>query len=74
MDTPVVGFGGLKDVRFRGVVKPGERFVVLAKLLKVRSMMLTSQFQCLVRDNLVCEGVIMGIPLPAEVLSSPQSE
>jgi 3-hydroxyacyl-[acyl-carrier-protein] dehydratase len=74
MNTPVVGFGGLKDVRFRGVVKPGERFVVLAKLLKVRSMMLTSQFQCLVRDNLVCEGVIMGIPLPAEVLSSPQSE
>lgn len=73
MDTPVVGFGGLKDVRFRGVVKPGERFVVLAKLLKVRSMMLTSEFQCLVRDNLVCEGVLMGIPLPADVLNSAQS-
>jgi 3-hydroxyacyl-[acyl-carrier-protein] dehydratase len=67
MDTPVVGFGGLKDVRFRGVVQPGERFVVACRLLKVRSMILTSEFQCLVRDNMVCEGVLMGIPLPEEL-------
>lgn len=71
MNTPVVGFGGLKDVRFRGVVQPGERFVVMARLLKVRSMMLTSEFQCLVRDNMVCEGVLMGIPLPEELFNAP---
>lgn len=70
MDTPVVGFGGLKDVRFRGVVQPGERFVVACRLLKVRSMMLTSEFQCLVRDNMVCEGVLMGIPLPEELFKN----
>jgi 3-hydroxyacyl-[acyl-carrier-protein] dehydratase len=67
MNTPVVGFGGLKDVRFRGVVQPGERFVVAARLLKVRSMILTCEFQCLVRNNMVCEGVLMGIPLPEEL-------
>jgi 3-hydroxyacyl-[acyl-carrier-protein] dehydratase len=72
MDTAVVGFGGLKDVRFRGVVRPGDRFVILAKLLKVRSMLLTCEFQCLVRDSLVCEGILMGIPLPVELVSPPQ--
>jgi len=67
MNTPVVGFGGLKDVRFRGVVQPGERFVVAARLLKVRSVILTCEFQCLVRDTMVCEGILMGIPLPEEL-------
>lgn len=73
MDAPMVGFGGLQDVRFRGVVRPGERFVILARLLKTRATILTCQFQCLVRNNLVCEGVLMGIPLTEEMLKSPQS-
>ena len=73
MDAPMVGFGGLKDVRFRGVVRPGERFVIVAKLLKIRSMMLTCEFQCFVRDNLVCEGILKGIPLPEDVLKGPQA-
>jgi len=67
MKTSVVGFGGLKDVRFRGVVQPGERFVVVARLLKVRSSILTCEFQCFVRDSMVCEGVLMGIPLPEDL-------
>jgi 3-hydroxyacyl-[acyl-carrier-protein] dehydratase len=70
MNTAVVGFGGLKDVRFRGVVRPGDRFVIIAQLLKVRSMMLTCQFQCLVRDAIVCEGILMGIPLPDELFKT----
>lgn len=75
MDAPIIGFGGLKDVRFRGVVRPGDRFVIVAKLLKVRSTMLTCEFQCLVRDNIVCEGVLMGIPLTEEAIASrPASE
>jgi 3-hydroxyacyl-[acyl-carrier-protein] dehydratase len=70
MKCEVVGFGGLKDVHFRGIVEPGERFVVVAQLLKVRSVMLTSQFQCFVRESLVCEGVLKGIPLPADLFVS----
>ncbi len=73
LDATVVGFGGLKDVRFRGVVLPGERFVVVARLLKTRSTMMTCEFQCLVRQNLVCEGVIIGIPLPEEALRGPSA-
>jgi 3-hydroxyacyl-[acyl-carrier-protein] dehydratase len=68
MDAAVIGFGGLKDVRFRGLVRPGERFVVVARLLKLRRSLLTAEFQCLVRQNLVCEGELMGIPLPEEIL------
>ena len=70
LDAAVIGFGGLKDVRFRGVVRPGERFVVVAQLLKLRRSILTCRFQCLVRNSLVCEGELMGIPLPADVLKS----
>ena len=73
MAGKIVGFGGLKDVRFRGVVRPGQRFVIVVKLLKVRSMMLTSEFQCLVRDNVVCEGELMGIPLPEDLFKPPQA-
>jgi 3-hydroxyacyl-[acyl-carrier-protein] dehydratase len=72
MNTALVGFGGLKDVRFRGIVQPGDRFVILARLLKTRSTMLTCEFQCLVRQNVVCEGVLMGIPLPEEMFKGGQ--
>ena len=43
---------------------------MVAKLLKVRSMMLTSEFQCIVRDNIVCEGILKGIPLPADLFNT----
>ena len=29
----VIGFGGLEDVRFRGVVRPGDRFVIVCRML-----------------------------------------
>ena len=71
MDTPVLGFGGLKDVRFRGIVRPGERFVVVAKMLRIRRNLLTCAFQGLVRQSLVCEGELMGTPLPGDAIKAP---
>jgi 3-hydroxyacyl-[acyl-carrier-protein] dehydratase len=68
MDARVIGYGGLEDVRFRGVVRPGDRFVVVARLLKVRRVMLTCEFQCFVAQNLVCEGILKGVPLPVNEL------
>jgi len=73
MDTAMVGFGGLKNVRFRGMVRPGERFVIVAQLLRVRKLMLTCQFQCFVQGNLVCDGVLKGIPLPVDVVKGDQA-
>ena len=30
----MMGFGGMEDIRFRGVVRPGDRFVIVTRLLK----------------------------------------
>ena len=73
MDAEMVGFGGLKEVRFRGVVQPGERFVIVERALKLRSSIITCEFQCLVRDNLVCQGILMGVALPKELVASRQT-
>ena len=73
METTAVGFGGLQNVRFRGVVHPGERFVVVAKLLKIRRAIMTCQFQCLVDGNMVCDGVLKGIPLPVDAIKARQA-
>jgi 3-hydroxyacyl-[acyl-carrier-protein] dehydratase len=54
------GFVGMKNVRCRQIVRPGERLFVMVKLLKIRSAVLTCRFQCVVRKRLVCDGVLMG--------------
>ena len=64
-DDAVLGFAGLENVRFRGVVPPGNRFVIQAKQIKIKRI-LVADFQCLIEDNLVCEGTIKGIPLPVD--------
>ena len=63
----MVGFGGMDKVRFRGLVRPGDRLVVACQMLKVRrGRMITCRFQCFVGSDLKCEGQISGIPLPIE--------
>ncbi len=76
MEDNVIGFGGLEDVRFRGLVRPGDRFLIMAQLLKVRRQLLTCEFQGYVSENRVCEGIIIGIPLPLDLLNAeaPQAE
>ncbi len=64
----IVGFGGLEDVRFRGVVRPGDRFVIVIRLLRSRRTLMTCEFQCFVNQNLVCEGVLKGVSLPVDQL------
>ncbi|HLA84960.1 MAG TPA: beta-hydroxyacyl-ACP dehydratase [Thermoguttaceae bacterium] len=73
MDAQMIGYGGLEEVRFRGVVRPGDRFVIVVRLLKVRRLMLTCEFQCFVRENLVCEGVLKGIPLPVDEIMAERA-
>jgi len=72
--TGTIGFGGLEKVRFRGIVRPGDRFVIVCRLLKVRRSILTCEFQCFVDQNLVCEGVIKGVALPVDQLTNEPSE
>jgi len=70
----VIGFGGLEEVRFRGIVRPGDRFVIVSRLLKVRRSILTCEFQCFVNQTLVCEGIIKGVSLPVSQLTGEQPE
>jgi 3-hydroxyacyl-[acyl-carrier-protein] dehydratase len=72
MEADVVGFGGLEDVRFRGVVRPGERFVIASHLLKVRRMIMTCEFQCFVNQNIVCEGILKGVALQKDMVQGVQ--
>jgi 3-hydroxyacyl-[acyl-carrier-protein] dehydratase len=69
----MIGFGGLEDVRFRGVVRPGDRFVIVCRMLKLRRSIMTCEFQCFVDRNLVCEGVLKGIALPMDQLTGGAS-
>ncbi|MGL6226247.1 MAG: 3-hydroxyacyl-ACP dehydratase FabZ family protein [Thermoguttaceae bacterium] len=63
MTNSIIGLAGLQDVRFRGFVRPGDRLVMQAKLLHHRKILITANFQGLVNDNIVCEGIIKGVPL-----------
>ncbi len=70
----VIGFGGLQDVRFRGVVRPGDRFVIVSRLLKLRRSIMTCEFQCFVNQSLVCEGILKGVNIPLEQITGEPAE
>ncbi len=58
-----VGFAGLNDVRFRGIVEPPARMIYAARVDKIRSTMFTYQAQAFVERRLVLECEIMGVVL-----------
>jgi 3-hydroxyacyl-[acyl-carrier-protein] dehydratase len=71
MGGKMLGFGGLDQVRFRGTVVPGDRFVIVCEKLQLRpGAMIRSRFQGFVNGQIVCEGEIRGIPIPVEMLTS----
>ena len=73
LGAELVGLGGLEEVRFREMVRPGDRLVIVSQLTKVRrGAMIVCRFQCFVGDSMVCEGKIKGIPLPLEALRNPR--
>jgi 3-hydroxyacyl-[acyl-carrier-protein] dehydratase len=69
LDAKVIGFGGLEEVRFREPVVPGDRLVIAVEKVRVRPRaMIVCRFQGLVRDRIVVDGVIKGVPLPLDAL------
>ncbi|MDR1384508.1 MAG: beta-hydroxyacyl-ACP dehydratase [Planctomycetaceae bacterium] len=63
-NTATLGFAGLDEVRFRGMVRPGDRLVMQVKLKPpVKKILVKAQFVGLVKDDLVCEGIVKGVPL-----------
>ena len=70
LDAEVVGFGGLEEVRFREPVVPGDRLVIAVERIRVRrAAMIVCRFQGVVRESIVVDGMIKGVPLPAELLT-----
>ena len=69
----LMGFGGLDEVRFRGIVVPGNRLVLACRVIGVRrNRMITFEFQGFVDTRLICEGQIRGVPLSAEDIRNAQ--
>ncbi|QDU55461.1 3-hydroxyacyl-ACP dehydratase FabZ family protein [Aeoliella mucimassa] len=67
LQAGMLGFGGLDKVRFRGIVRPGDRLVIVSKRLALRPrMMIRCAFQCFVEQNMVCEGELVGVSIPIE--------
>ena len=65
----LIGFGGLDNVRFRGMVRPGDRLTIVSQVTKLRrGRMLTTRFQAFTNNSLVCEGEIRAVPLPVDEL------
>lgn len=73
LGTGMVGFGGMDEVRFREPVRPGDRLVMIAQMLRIRrGAIVTCRFQGFVRQSLVCEGEIKGVPIPVDRLLNSQ--
>ena len=70
LDAKVIGFGGLEDVRFREPVVPGDRLVIAVERVRVRPRaMIVCRFQGLVRESIVVDGIIKGVPLPEDLFT-----
>lgn len=60
-----MGFGGMDEVKFRGIVRPGDRLVTVLKQVRYSpGRMLVCRFQGFVDNSLVVQGQIRGVPLP----------
>ena len=68
VEGAMMGFAGLDEVKFRGLIRPGDRLVIQAKMIKMRKFLITARFMALVGDDIVAEGIINGFPLSKELL------
>jgi len=75
LGAEIVGFGGMKEVRFRGVVVPGDRLVIACQRIRSRrGRLILSRFQGVVGEDIVVDGQITGVPLPVDALSSASQD
>lgn len=67
LGAEMVGFGGVDGARFRDVVVPGDRLILMIRLEKARrNRMIVAAFQGVVDGRLVVDGKIRGIPIPID--------
>ena len=56
-----LGFGGVDGVKFRGVVEPGHRLIMLGKMVENRPRRIVGATQGFVDGKMVYEGLITGM-------------
>lgn len=58
-----IGFGGVDSVKFRGQVVPGDRLIMLGKLIELRPRRAIFDTQGLVNGKMVFQARITGMPV-----------
>ncbi len=58
-----IGFGGMEEVRFRGQVKPGDRLVMAAKVIRFHHRQTIFSCQGFVGSNMVFHAQVIGVPI-----------
>ena len=58
-----IGFGGLEDVRFRGLVRPGDRLVLVGKAKRIHRRQTIFNVQGFVGATMVFEADVIGVPM-----------
>ncbi|MBU6172931.1 MAG: beta-hydroxyacyl-ACP dehydratase [Planctomycetes bacterium] len=58
-----IGFGGMEEVRFRGIVRPGDRLVLMGKGKRVHRRQSTFHCQGFVGSTMVFHADIIGVQL-----------
>lgn len=61
-----IGFGGMEDVKFRGVVKPGDRLVLVAKAVKLHRRQTIFETQGFVGLDMVFQARVIGVPIRSD--------
>jgi 3-hydroxyacyl-[acyl-carrier-protein] dehydratase len=69
-----VGFGGLENVRFRGMVKPGDRLLLVGKAVKMHRRQSIFNVQGFVNGALVFHGDVIGVPITRSAADEPAEE
>ncbi len=64
LDHGIMALGGLDNVKFRGQVRPGDRLVLIVKLLKGKpNVMMVLQFEAVVNGEVVADGELRGVAI-----------
>jgi 3-hydroxyacyl-[acyl-carrier-protein] dehydratase len=58
-----IGFGGMENVRFRGPVRPGDRLVLVGKVLRLNRRQTLVNVQGFVGSVMVFHADVLGMPL-----------
>jgi 3-hydroxyacyl-[acyl-carrier-protein] dehydratase len=70
LEGDFIGFGGLEHVRFRGVVRPGDRLVMIGKGLRLNRRQTIFNVQGFVNGVMVFHADVIGLPMKSEAPGS----